>query len=207
MQLINIDMKKLIYIFSLLISCYTLAQEYPLNTSSFDIPDHAYIKDTNNEYDKYVGVWKGDWNGKTVYLELKKVKLFRDGIHPYYRDQLLGERKIVDANGNIEIDRISNFDLQHPEFWGFGIPTSYNGLLSQTLLFYPKNMCNKTARLIITNFENLLTINSPVVTTKMTLHFEYLPSFYDENCIHNAYVDQNNDFPMNFPKDIVLTKQ
>jgi hypothetical protein len=58
-------------------------------------------------------------------------------------------------------------------------------------------MCNKRATLDITSFTG----------TSMTLHFEYLPSFIDPNCIHNSYVDQYGDFPINFPKDITLTKQ
>lgn len=67
------------------------------------------------------------------------------------------------------------------------------------------------AALDITNFITLLSepINNPnpTCTTEMTLHFEYLPSIYDENCQYNAYVQQHNDFPINFPKDIILTKQ
>ncbi|MDR6129187.1 hypothetical protein QE442_000073 [Chryseobacterium sp. SORGH_AS1175] len=53
------------------------------------------------------------------------------------------------------------------------------------------------ATLDITNFTG----------SQMTLHLEYLPSFVDSNCQHNAYVNQYGDFPINFPKDIVLTKQ
>jgi hypothetical protein len=82
---------------------------YPINTSVWDIPDNAYLKDLNNELDKYVGLWKGNWNGKTVYLELRKIKKYYDGGHPYYEDRILGERKIINSNGNIEIDRITNF--------------------------------------------------------------------------------------------------
>ncbi|MCY0968746.1 DUF6705 family protein [Chryseobacterium wangxinyae] len=204
-------MKKIIYIFLLFISEIYSAQEYPLHTDIFEIPDNAYLKDVNNEYDKYIGLWKGEWNGKTLYLELKKVKYYHAGLHPFYSDEIFGERKVMLANGSVEIDRISNFDYQHPEIFGMGIPASYNNKLSQTLLFYPKNMCNKTARLIITNFMTIIAgpINNPNTTIydQMTLHFEYLPSFYNENCVHNSYVDQNGDFPINFPKDIVLTKQ
>lgn len=58
-------------------------------------------------------------------------------------------------------------------------------------------MCGKRATLDIVSF----------TSNQMTLHFEYEPSFVDPNCQHNAYVDQYGDFPVNFPKDIVLTKQ
>ncbi|WP_051289127.1 DUF6705 family protein [Chryseobacterium daeguense] len=70
-----------------------------------DVPNGAYYKDLNNELDKYVGLWKGNWNGKTVYLELKKVKTFSSGNNSYYRDRILGERKIISATGSVEIDR------------------------------------------------------------------------------------------------------
>ncbi|WP_449401327.1 DUF6705 family protein [Chryseobacterium wanjuense] len=191
-------MKNIILIITLLSINLISCQIYPLGTSPSDIPDNAYIKDTNNEWDKYVGIWKGNWNGKTVYLELKKVKTYSSapgGTHPYYKDRILGERKIIDSNGNIEIDRISNFGSDGTEF--SGISKSIKPPGRDRLTFYPKNMCRKSATLDIVNFTG----------TQMTLHFEYEPSFYDDNCIHNAYVQQNGDFPINFPKDITLTKQ
>lgn len=181
---------------SIIISCN--AQIYPLNTSPSDIPNNAYIKDTNNELDKYVGTWKGIWNGKTLFLELKKIKTYSsipNDIHPYYKDRILGERKVVGSNGIVEIDRITNFDIQSPEFSGIG-QSLKNGNWKR-LYFYPKNMCRKTATLDITSFTG----------SQMTLHFEYLPSIIDPNCQHNAYVDQYGDFPINFPKDITLIKQ
>jgi hypothetical protein len=175
------------------ISCN--AQVYPLNTSPSDIPDNAYIKDTNNELDKYVGLWKGSWSGKTLYLELKKIKYHYNDNQPYYIDKILGERKIIASDGTIEMDRISNSDFQSPEFRGMYKSLRYPG--KQTIDFSPKNMCKKTGTLDITSFTG----------NQMTLHFEYEPSIIDPNCQHNAYVDQYGDFPINFPKDIVLTKQ
>ena len=185
----------LITLFSInLLSC----QIYPLNTRVSQIPDDAYLKDTNNELDKYVGLWKGNWDGKTLYLEFKKVKTYPiipGDTHPYYKDRILGERKIINANGVVEIDRITNFDYAHPEF--SGISRSMDQANWKSILFFPKNMCRKTANLDITSFTG----------TTMTLHFEYEAGFIDPNCIHNAYIDQYGDYPMNFPKDIVLTKQ
>ncbi|WP_052248465.1 DUF6705 family protein [Chryseobacterium taiwanense] len=185
-------------IFLILLSVVTIscnAQIYPLNTSPSDIPDNAYIKDTNNEFDKYVGLWKGTWDGKTLYLELRKEKYYYNGSHPFYADKILGERKVVASDGIVQIDRISNFGNEGAEFSGIGI--SLKNTNWKRLYFYPKNMCGKTGTLDITSFTG----------NQMTLHFEYLPSIIDENCQHNAYVDQYGDFPINFPKDITLTKQ
>ena len=191
-------MKNIFLIITLLSVNLISCQVYPLNTSPSEIPNNANIKDTNNELDKYVGLWKGDWNGKTVYLELKKIKIYSStpgDTHPYYIDKILGERKIIAANGTIEIDRISNFNNGHPEF--IGIYNSLRNIGKYALTFYPKDMCGKRAKLEITNFTN----------TQMTLHFEYEPSIYNSNCVHNAYVQQHGDFPINFPKDITLIKQ
>lgn len=191
-------MKNILLITAFLFSQYFYSQEYPLNTNPSDIPNNAYIKDINNELNKYVGIWKGNWNEKTLYLELRKFKTYSSipgDTHPYYVDEILGERKIINANGVIEIDRITNFGSDGAEFSGMSKSIKPPG--RDRLLFFPKNMCRKQATLDITNFTG----------TQMTLHFEYLPSAIDENCVHNAYVDQYGDFPINFPKDITLTKQ
>jgi len=186
-------MKNIILIITLLSINLVSCQTFPLNDNNkSDAPAGAYFKDLDGELNKYIGIWKGNWNGKTVFLELKKVKYQMDDI---FIDRILGERKIVSANGNIEIDRISNFDNEHPEFRGMTKSIKPPG--RDRLTFYPKNMCRKSATLDIVNFTG----------TQMTLHLEYEPSAYDENCIHNAYVQQNGDFPINFPKDITLTKQ
>jgi len=191
-------MKNLFLIIITVLSFSCKAQEYPLNTDPSDIPNNAYLKDTNNELDKYVGLWKGNWNGKTLYIEFKKIKTYSSipgDTHPYYKDRILGARKVIAADGTIEIDKITNFSNTEPEFTG--ISGSLRNGNWKRLYFYPQNMCGKSAALDITDFTG----------TQMTLHLEYMPSIYKEDCIHNNYVDQHGDFPINFPKDIVLTKQ
>ncbi|MFY1046843.1 hypothetical protein [Chryseobacterium sp. GP-SGM7] len=66
-----------------------------------------------------------------------------------------------------------------------------------TILFFPKDMWRKTATIHIT----------AITSSQMTLKLIFDPSYYKGNCIHNAYVAQHGDWPINFPKDIVLTKQ
>ncbi|MDH6252191.1 hypothetical protein M2347_001918 [Chryseobacterium sp. H1D6B] len=188
-------MKKIFLVIITMLSFSCKSQEYPLNTKLDNLPNNAYLKDINNELNKYVGLWKGNWSGKTIYLEFKKIKYYYNGNQSYYEDKIFGERKIIGADGTVEIDRISNFNSQDSEFRGIGVSLK-NGNWKR-LYFYPKNMCNKMATLDITSFTG----------TQMTLHLEYLPSIVDPNCQHNAYVDQHGDFPINFPKDIVLTKQ
>lgn len=177
-------------------SCFS--QEYPLNTSPGDIPNNAYIKDINGELNKYIGVWKGNWNGKTVYLELKKVKTYSSipgDTHPYYKDRILGERKIIAQNGQVEIDRITNFDYSSAEF--SGVSVNPGNPLQKRISFYPKNMCGIHSELNITNFTG----------TTMTLHMVAIGGIKTANCSHDAYLQQYGEYPLNFPKDIILTKQ
>ncbi|MDQ1098385.1 MULTISPECIES: DUF6705 family protein [Chryseobacterium] len=190
-------MKQILLLLIMIFAVPFKGQVYPLNNKNkSDAPNGSYFKDLDGELDKYIGLWKGNWNGKTVYLDLRKYKYkLGDDSNYIYQDKILGERKIIAADGTVEIDRISNFDNTNSEF--IGMEMSLKNGNWKRIYFYPKNMCNKIATLDITNFTN----------NQMTLHFEYEPSFVDPNCQYNAYVDQYGDFPVNFPKDIVLTKQ
>ena len=61
---------KILTIILILLFQLGFAQEYPLDYKD-DVPNGAYYKDTNNELAKYVGLWTGNWNGKTIFLQLK----------------------------------------------------------------------------------------------------------------------------------------
>lgn len=187
-------MKKLLLLIITIISQLLLSQEYPLDYKG-DVPNGAYYKDLNGELNKYVGLWKGSWNGKILYLDLRKVKYYYSGNAPYYEDKIFGERKIIASDGTIEIDRISNFGSDGAEFHGMSTNLK-NGNIKR-MFFYPRNMCRKQAALDIMSFTG----------NQMTLHLEYLPSNIDESCPYYNSVMQGNDYPINFPKDITLTKQ
>ena len=189
---------KNIFILILFFTIKSYAQEYPLGTDPSDIPANSYIKDTNNDYNKYIGLWKGTWDGKTVFLEFKKIKHLNQGsTNLYYKDEIFGGRKIIAPNGTVEIDRITNFDYPNSEIWGMGIPTSLNGVNYPSFMFFPKNMCDLNARLVVTNI-------SP---THMTLHLAALSRDTPGTCIHDSYVQQYGEYTINFPKDITLIKQ
>jgi len=173
-------------------------QVYPLNAYIEDVPRGSYFKDLDGELNPYIGLWKGNWNGKTVYLEFRKVKYYfgttpSNGI---YQDRILGERKIVEANGTVSIDRISNFNEQSAEFDGINYKFSNP---SQKQLYFATGICGKTANIDI-NFVD-------TTKTQISLHLIYNPSYIDETCPYYNSVMQGNDYPINFPKDIILTKQ
>ncbi|MCU7615205.1 hypothetical protein N0B16_12220 [Chryseobacterium sp. GMJ5] len=177
------------------------AQIYPLDTSPGDVPSGSYIKDINNELNPYIGLWKANWNGKTVYLDFRKIKRKSTSLMSsfyYYSDRILGERKIINANGVVEIDRITNFDNINAEFWGIS-----KSLLSpeyETITFFPKNFCNKYANLDV-KFLN-------VQKTQMLMKFRFEPSLLKEDCQYANLIKSGGSLPINWPKeDIIFIKQ
>lgn len=201
MPLKNKKMKKILILLSIVSINYIFAQQiFPLNASKIDYPNGAYYKDIDGELNQYVGMWKGKWEGKTLYLDLRKIKhrsTANDGTY-YDSDQIVGERKVLSSNDAVEIDRITSFNENNSEFYGiFG---QYKNFSQKYLLFQPDNMCNKTANVNVTFTDTQ--------KTQINLHYEYNPHGINESCpYYNQIMVEGKDWPMNFPKDILLTKQ
>ncbi|WP_419870603.1 DUF6705 family protein [Chryseobacterium sp. CT-SW4] len=102
-------MRNVILIILTIFSFCLKAQEYPLNTSPSDIPDNAYLKDMNNELDKYVGTWKGVRDGKTYEFNFIKKENVGENIK---WDKLLGRLKITTASGILEYDNFNKTDSE-----------------------------------------------------------------------------------------------
>lgn len=194
-------MKKIVII--LLLACVNsvFAQlVFPLNMPKIDTPNEAYYKDLDGELNQYVGTWKGNWEGKTLFLELRKVKKRHtagDGTY-FDVDAILGGRKIISPSGIVEVDQITNFDENLSEFYGmFGQKKNFS---QKFLLFQPKDMCNKTANVNI-NFTN-------AQKTEMQLSLKLNPNGVLTSCqYYNLIIVEGKSWPINFPKEIILTKQ
>lgn len=192
-------MKNIFLIVTILFSCLFSSQQiFPLNSNVSNAPRGSYFKDLDGELDPYVGLWKGMWEGKTLYIEFRKIKYYlgTTSTNGIYQDRILGERKVIEANGTVSIDRISNFDNQNAQFDGINFKFSNP---SQKQIYFVTDICGKTADLDVTFLD--------AAKTQMSLHLIYRPSYIDETCPHYNSVMQGNDYPINFPKDIVLTKQ
>jgi len=192
-------MKNIILIVTTLFSSLLFSQQiYSLNNHVSNAPRGSYFKDLDGELNPYIGLWKGNWEGKTLYIEFRKIKYYL-GTTPtngIYQDRILGERKVVEANGTVSIDRISNFDNQTAQFDGINFKFSDS---SQKQFYFVTGICGKTADLDVTFLD--------AAKTQMSLHLIYRPSYIDETCPYYNSIMQGNDYPINFPKDIVLTKQ
>lgn len=92
----------LFYCFALIQSC-NAQQTYPLSTPYFEVPTNSYMKDTNNELDKFIGTWATTYENKTITFNLVKnvKKYFNDSIDKYYRDTIEMTFTVKNANGTI----------------------------------------------------------------------------------------------------------
>ena len=83
--------------------------------------DYKYVKDTNNTLNKYVGTWKGIYNGK-VY-EMKFNKSLYDDFDGFTRDEITGRLRIT-TTGNPPLTIFDNFnepDDNKTHFSGLGL--------------------------------------------------------------------------------------
>lgn len=171
---------------------YNAQQTFPLRTYT-DVPSNSYIKDLDNELLSYEGTWKGTWNGKTVWVYLKRYKRYFTHLEnrPYYNDVLIGKFKIVDSNGAILFDNTglpdSNTKIVGSRF--FSIPN-----VRYDLNYIDPDLCNTTANITI-NF-----------TDSSKTQLNWVMNF-DSNMITSACQYYNTAIPDSLPEEIILTKQ
>lgn len=73
-----------------------------------DLQGTKFVKDVDNRLDKFVGTWKGTFNGKQVELKLEKKEDF--GRWDVKWDKLMGKIRIKDSQGNIIFDSFQNLE-------------------------------------------------------------------------------------------------
>ncbi|WAC01124.1 hypothetical protein N7U66_13260 [Lacinutrix neustonica] len=74
--------------------------------------ENAYYKDTDNDFDRFVGTWKFT-NGSeefTIILKKKLQYMFTYINKTYYKDMLYGEYNYIDENGNELINTLTYID-------------------------------------------------------------------------------------------------
>ncbi|WP_106915323.1 DUF6705 family protein [Chryseobacterium aurantiacum] len=165
------------------------AQTLPLRTYT-DIPENAYLKDTNNELQYYEGTWKGTWDNKTVFITFKKVtNQYNDNLK-YFKDYIIGKFKVVDNNGIILFDN-TNVTDNFAKIRGSRIRKIDD---KYSLIYNDFDLCNTSGNIII----NFIDTSKTQLTWKMA---------YGSNMITIECPYYNTQVPEALPKDIILTKQ
>lgn len=186
-------MKKifLFIVFTIAFSCN--AQTYPLRTFT-EIPENAYLKDTNNELPQYEGIWTASWNNKTIYIYLKKVTNSYNSTLKYYKDFLVARFKVINNNtGAILFDNTNLPDDRAKIFGGKfrKVDDKYS------LIYIDRDLCGITGNISI-NFIN---------SSKTQLQWNYSKDnqMIDTDCFYWGKPAEERPDPL--PFNIILTKQ
>jgi len=78
-------------------------------------PDFTYAKDINNSLNKYVGTWKGTFDGKVYEVKFAKKEFQGNDIKD---DLLIGRIKITDSNNQIVYNTFNETDDKKTHFKG-----------------------------------------------------------------------------------------
>jgi hypothetical protein len=122
-------MKKILITLTILIAFSCKSQIIPQNNAYVEIPNNAYIKDTQNFLDNFVGTWHYQNGNEQFTITLAKV-LHHD-YGSWYEDILIGEYKYIDSNSTTLVNTLS--DINTPS-----IHHNISGATSLVRLEYPK---------------------------------------------------------------------
>lgn len=78
-------------------------------------PQYNYATDLNNSLNKFAGIWKGNYNGKTYEIKLTKGLYTEVGIK---RDILVGRMQVKDSNGSLLYNTLTETDDSKTKFSG-----------------------------------------------------------------------------------------
>jgi hypothetical protein len=193
-------MKNIFLILFIAISCKSFTQSnctqytiVPLRTFT-DIPEDQcyYEKDTNNELPSYEGIWKGTWNGKTIYITFKKIINQYDNIFKYNEDFLIGKFKVLDAGGNILFDNTLLPD-QQAKITGGGFRKTDD---KYSIRYFDRDLCG------MHGFGKISFANA----AKTQLQWEYY--YRDQTIFSTCFFYGASSYPEPLPaQNIILTKQ
>ncbi|WP_157761393.1 DUF6705 family protein [Chryseobacterium camelliae] len=186
------DLKMILLLHVFLTACSCRSQVLPINTSLKDIPANAYVKDLNNEFASYVGMYTTTYQGNNITLYITKVenKLEKSSQKNYYLDVLDIKYIVKNASGNILQDTQNN-NLPKIHLYSIGIRPYENSIH----FFYSGTNCRAGWGKVI-----LKKINATEIS------WEYIPN---STIIDSAQCPPATDTTIYLPetKDLIFTKQ
>jgi len=87
----------------ILLSFSCKAQQVSLNIPYSNITNGMHIKDTNNEYNKFLGTWKSNFNNQTIFIYIEKQldRSINSVNKNYYSDVLIVRYEIKNSSNQI----------------------------------------------------------------------------------------------------------
>lgn len=169
----------------------------PLNTNIIDVENGNYLKDLDNIFIGYVGIWEGTWESKTFKFKIEKIthhlKSFPNGDY-HYEDILVAKYQIIDNSNNMIL--FNTFDtLVYEDINIENVNIGQNNELD--FLFIDGNVhCNIMGLICLKR--NLSNPNT--ISYSYNNYDNWSP---DSLCPYN----NRNDVPIPIPKDnLILTK-
>lgn len=153
-----------------------------------------HVKDVNGVLNKYLGTWKGSFNGKEYEINIKKytrdlsdnVKHFHP--EPLLWDQLLFRYKFEDQNGNVVVNTLND-----PDEGDYVMPKyKYHNLETYSFIFFGANSKCGDNGYVFLFYQNSTTIH---------LVYSVRGALYADDCTGNVELT----FPAN--DTVILTKQ
>lgn len=90
------------FIIAIALGCKAQSPVYTIGQSPIVKPDNCYLKDTNNVFNKFEGIWTFVQNNKTFTITLQKVEMVK--LISYYVDELRGSLKYYGSDGLVMAD-------------------------------------------------------------------------------------------------------
>ncbi len=175
-----------------MISCKSQSPIYTFGDNNIPavIPNNAYIKDTNNILNKFVGTWKYENNGKNFVLDLQKI--MAEFSH-YYVDELNGFYKYTD--GSLTIIDTSNYTNSESKISGRWFR---DGNLNKITLFFYDPERDRLS------FEVILTYSNQGGVEKLNWNLK-VKNISQQNPIPGVILNPGTD--VRVPMNMVLIKQ
>ena len=105
----------------------------PLGSSlDYEFNQNTYLKDVNNDLDKFVGTWKFENQSSEITFMLKKDVQYQASSGDEYEDMLVGEYQYIDA-GVEKVNTLSSFN--NPDILGYAHNIS-GSIFTHTLPVY-----------------------------------------------------------------------
>jgi len=109
-------LKNIIYLLLFTLSVLSCKAQSPIislyDGAEYLDTENAYYKDTNNDFDRFIGTWKFT-NGNeefTIILKKKLQHIFTYANKTFYEDIMFGEYKYTNENGEVLVNTLDNID-------------------------------------------------------------------------------------------------
>lgn len=186
--------KNILIIFLLIFATSCKSQTISLEAAAqclrnSNCPEYNYAKDINNSLQKFIGTWKGSYNGKTYELKFNK-SLYEDfGIK---RDQITGRLQVKNSDNIIEFSNFGELDDNKTKIFGLNFQPDLQSYRVHFTGNSPKGCINSGIIYIRVKNANL-----------NEMHISYLS---DKDIVSG---DCPSNFFQTFPEkqSIILTKQ